>query len=206
MNVKRRVAAYIDGLNLYHGMKAAGLDDYRWLDVERLMDELLDPGEEVAHITYFNASAWAIEKRERQADYLAALTAATSVTVVLGAFMEKFWHCSDCRVRNIRHEEKRTDVAIGARLVHDLHTMDFEIAAIVTGDSDVVAAIDVARNVRDVTIRSIFPPKRGSEDLKRVADEFRRMKKKHIEVSLLPDPCFDSDGVAIPCPDLWKPS
>lgn len=35
-----RAAAFVDGLNLYHGLRDAALLKYRWLDVEAMVDSL----------------------------------------------------------------------------------------------------------------------------------------------------------------------
>ena len=40
---KERVVAYIDGFNLYFGMRDAGFDNCRWLNVNKLVSSLLKP-------------------------------------------------------------------------------------------------------------------------------------------------------------------
>jgi len=35
-------AAFVDGLNLYHGLRDEGLLKFRWLDIERMADSLGD--------------------------------------------------------------------------------------------------------------------------------------------------------------------
>jgi hypothetical protein len=41
MSERERVIVYIDGFNLYFGMREAGFDNCRWLDVATLAKSLL---------------------------------------------------------------------------------------------------------------------------------------------------------------------
>lgn len=41
MEKKERVIAYVDGFNLYFGMKDAGFEAYKWLDLILLSKNLL---------------------------------------------------------------------------------------------------------------------------------------------------------------------
>lgn len=38
-----RVSVYIDGFNLYFGLKATGLQRFYWVDVKKLSQSLLPP-------------------------------------------------------------------------------------------------------------------------------------------------------------------
>ncbi|MDQ3508032.1 MAG: NYN domain-containing protein [Actinomycetota bacterium] len=51
----QRVAAYIDGFNLYFGLKDRGWKRFYWLDVALLVENLLKPGQELAGVKYFTA-------------------------------------------------------------------------------------------------------------------------------------------------------
>ncbi len=42
-----RVVTYIDGYNLYYGLKQAGLDSSRWLDLEAMSRSLLKPSQQL---------------------------------------------------------------------------------------------------------------------------------------------------------------
>ncbi len=50
-----RVVAYIDGFNLYFGLKAGHGRKYLWLDLEALAESLLRPGQELREVKYFTA-------------------------------------------------------------------------------------------------------------------------------------------------------
>jgi hypothetical protein len=83
------------------------------------------------------------------------------------------------------------------------HRRNHDIAYLVTGDSDILGAIDVARNVRDIEIRVAFPPKRGSKDLERASDEFSFIKAKHLRPAVLPNPVIGTDGATFAKPTTW---
>lgn len=51
----QRVIAYIDGFNLYYGLRAAGWRRYYWLDLRRLAENLLRHGQTLAAVRYFSA-------------------------------------------------------------------------------------------------------------------------------------------------------
>jgi hypothetical protein len=49
-----RVAAYIDGFNLYFGIREEGRR-YLWLDLECLVQSLLKPHQQLVAVRYFTA-------------------------------------------------------------------------------------------------------------------------------------------------------
>ncbi|MCA1704132.1 MAG: NYN domain-containing protein, partial [Actinobacteria bacterium] len=50
------VAVYIDGFNLYNGMKAKHGRKFLWLDLEAVSQRLLRPGQRLVAVRYFTAS------------------------------------------------------------------------------------------------------------------------------------------------------
>jgi hypothetical protein len=124
------VAAYIDGFNLYYGMKSMYRRKYMWLDVVELVRRLR-PGDQVVVVRYFTA----IVKNEpaaaaNQTTYLDALNAhnGTLVDTRVGRFKVKtIGRCKVCRQDFLCNcpttyqsfEEKETDVALGVAMVED---------------------------------------------------------------------------------------
>lgn len=79
------VALYIDGFNLYNGLKDKHGRKYLWLDLESVARRLLRPDQQLALVRYFTAPVRNDPPAQRrQATYLGALRAATAVDVVLG--------------------------------------------------------------------------------------------------------------------------
>ena len=72
-NTPVRTAIYVDGFNLYFGMRSAGLDHCRWLNVFELAGKIgLD--RDVRSVHYYTADVKGGNgKSQRQRVYLAAL-------------------------------------------------------------------------------------------------------------------------------------
>ena len=69
-----RVITYIDGFNLYFGMKAQYNNKYLWLDVEALSNSLLLPDQSLVATKYFTSMVTnQPDKEGRQRTYLDAL-------------------------------------------------------------------------------------------------------------------------------------
>lgn len=69
-----RVVAYVDGFNLYFGMKAAGLRSCYWLNVRTFAERFLKSGETLERVKYFTARvAGPPLKKARQNAYVGAL-------------------------------------------------------------------------------------------------------------------------------------
>jgi len=87
---------YIDGLNLYNGLKSAGLRKYYWLNLEELSKLLLKPNQKLNQIKYFtsivypdnNLDNYGLNKYMRQSRYLKALKTLDSLEIILGRHQE----------------------------------------------------------------------------------------------------------------------
>ena len=69
-----RVVAYVDGFNLYFGLKEAHGRRFLWLDLQRLVVDLLQPDQHLHAVQYFTARIRDDpEGGSRQSIYLDAL-------------------------------------------------------------------------------------------------------------------------------------
>jgi uncharacterized LabA/DUF88 family protein len=138
-----RVAAYVDGFNLYFGLKAKHGRRYLWLDLQALAESLLRPGQTLERVTYFTARVRKDPEGERrQSEYLHALAHHSPlVTVVAGRFQEKHRLCRQCGSIWTLHEEKETDVNIAVTLVEDAVLDRYDTALLISADSDLRPAI-----------------------------------------------------------------
>jgi hypothetical protein len=55
MQQMNRVVAYIDGFNLYFGLKDRGWKKYYWLDIQKLCENLIISNQELVKVKYFTA-------------------------------------------------------------------------------------------------------------------------------------------------------
>ena len=63
-----RVKAYVDGFNLYHGLKTRHGRKYLWLDLQALAVRLLKPSQHLVAVEYFTARVRnQAESEQRQA-------------------------------------------------------------------------------------------------------------------------------------------
>jgi len=144
-----RVVAYIDGFNLYYGLKADRGRRYLWLDLQALVESLIWPDQELQQVWYFTARVLDDpEGSRRQAGYLDALAAhCDQVIRVEGRFQEKNRSCPTCSARWAGYEEKETDVNIAIALVEDAVRDVYDTARLISGDTDL-------RPARSARIRS----------------------------------------------------
>ena len=66
-----RVVAYVDGYNLYHGLRAKNWKRFYWLNIQALAVQLLKPHQTLVFTKYFTTIIKQPEdKRKRQAVFL----------------------------------------------------------------------------------------------------------------------------------------
>lgn len=78
---------YIDGFNLYFGLKSAKLKKYYWLDIQKLAIELLNNDEELIEVKYFTARiSDPPDKQQRQSTYIQAIETLSLVSIYYGLY------------------------------------------------------------------------------------------------------------------------
>lgn len=202
-----RVAAYVDGFNLYFGLKSAGFRRYYWLDVSALAQNLMKPGQVLVATHYFSARRRSTgvnaEELKRQNAYLEAL-AELGVTCQFGHFLKKTKTCQVCQASWAEYEEKKTDVNIALQLTLDAFDDLYDVAMVVSGDSDLCPPIETLKarfpNKRFVVA---LPPNRRSFDLTRVADGHVYVGEDTLRASQLPEVVTKANGHILRRPERW---
>jgi uncharacterized LabA/DUF88 family protein len=200
--MKKRVYVYIDGFNLYHAIDALGLPHLKWLDLWSLSEKLVRDSEQVSVVKYFSAYAtWREHSYRKHERYVAALEF-SGVVPIMGRFKEKPMRCKACGHCYKSHEEKETDVYIGAHLVADALRDRFDRAMIISADTDLIAAVLLARSeATEKQIDIVAPPNRMNRNsLARF--EIARGKMK---LSLFPREITLPDGRKIIRPKDYDP-
>lgn len=167
-----RLAAYVDGFNLYFGIRQEGRR-HLWLDLERLVQSLLKPQQQLVAVRYFTARVRNDPPAEqRQQTYLNALAAHSSLLEIRqGRFQQKTKRCYSCRSSWNEYEEKESDVSLAVSLIEDGVMGLYDTALIVSADSDMSPAIRALRRlVPDMRVIAALPPNRNSAGLKAVCD------------------------------------
>ncbi len=203
-----RVIAYIDGFNLYHGLCDSGLRTSRWLDLSRLCQSLLLPGQVLEATKYFTSMTRRSDRKiDRQTRYLDALRTGDGITIDFGHFLSTKVTCRECGHSWEKPEEKKTDVNIAVRLLQDAFDDLFDTAVVISGDSDLAPPIASIRNrLPDKRIVVAFPPGRSSAELRRTAHASFRIEARTVRNSRLPAVVTTADGFDLSAPAGWLPS
>ncbi len=94
---KERVIAYVDGFNLYFGLKAQKWERYLWLNVQELVENLLKAHQSLEHTKYFTARVSSPpDKVKRQATYIEALQTLENVSIFCGKYQLNPLRCPRC--------------------------------------------------------------------------------------------------------------
>lgn len=105
------------------------------------------------------------------------------------------------------HEEKETDVRIATQIVVDAYERNYDIAIIVSADSDMVPAIEIAKGIGR-TVFVYFPPNQHSSNLATMGSGspiFLQRYESRFRQSILPDMVhLQSIDIDISIPDKWK--
>lgn len=205
----QRVIAYVDGFNLYFGLKDSRFKKYYWLDLPALASALLKPDQQLAATHYFTArirtNGRNADDAKRQTTYIDALAAQPNLTVQEGHYLEKPRRCKTCGATWTAYEEKMTDVNIAAQMLADAYEDRFDTALVMSGDSDLTTPIQQVRT-RFPNKRLIvaFPPKRQSAQLKKVANGYLSIGEDKLRQNQLPDPVLTADGYPLHRPAHWR--
>jgi uncharacterized LabA/DUF88 family protein len=200
-----KVSVYIDGFNLYNGLKAKHGRKFLWLDLDAVSQRLLRPGQQRVAVRYFTASVRNDPPAQaRQNAYIGALRAATTVSVELGRFQEKHRTCFQCASTWRTYEEKETDVNIAVAMIEDGVNERFDTAIVMSADSDLCPAVRALGRLRpQKRVVAVFPPKRRSDDLRRVVQASFTLGDAIIRQSQLPPIVHDASGVTYRRPPHW---
>ncbi len=203
-----RVAVYVDGLNLYYGLKSRGLRRYYWLDLRRLAERLLRPGQRLEMVRYFTARFLPRDDPEqplRQDAYLKALATRPDLTIQYGYHLPKTITCRSCGASRETFEEKMTDVNIAIALFRDAVQDAFDTAIIISADSDLAGPIDAMRqDYPGKRVAVAFPPNRYSRDLANHATATFSLWPKTIARSQFPAQVSDANGYLLHRPARWN--
>jgi uncharacterized LabA/DUF88 family protein len=204
-----RVITYIDGFNLYFGIRSRGWRRYYWLDLHGLAQSLLKPGQQLDHVKYFTSRVSSTpgnpDQDKRQNVYLEAPTLQPQTSLFFGHYLSKSVKCHACGATWMKQEEKMTDVNIAMELLVDAQRDKFDTALLVSADSDLTGPVIKVRHLfPNKRVIIAFPPDRVSERLKREANGWTRIGEAALRQNQLPDPVVKPDGVALNKPIKWK--
>jgi uncharacterized LabA/DUF88 family protein len=202
--MKPQTHIYIDGFNLFYG--AVKGTPYKWLDVNR-MCELLLPNNDIQAIKYFTAKVDDRPHKPRQGTnqqfYLRALRTLPNLEIIFGHFLTTTIRMALANpvpgrpktVEVLKTEEKGSDVNIAAHLVHDAHQGVFEVAVLITNDSDLLTPTKIVRRELGLPVGVVSPFPRIARVLQHEATFKKKIRKNVLAASQFPPMLSDVNGV-----------
>lgn len=205
---KKRVIVYVDGFNFYYGLKASPRwRRYYWLDIVELFEKFMKPYQELVTVKYFSARPDDPDANYNQWCFFQANKENPKFQLILGTYLKKNIVCRKCGYTINTHEEKETDVRIATQIVSDAYEHRCDIAIVVSADSDMVPAIEIAKNIGQ-PVFVYFPPNQHSCNLAAIGSNMPVLLQRYesrLRQSILPDTVYlKSHDRDITIPHKWK--
>jgi len=208
-----RAAVYIDGFNLYHAIADLGAPHLKWLDLKALSTRLIRRGEALSRVVWCTAvNTRNQHKMLRWREYRKALEW-TGVVPMIGHFTEEPRRCD--RGHDYFHStEKEGDVNLALGVISDGHLDVYDVAYLVSADSDQVATVKMFRErLPNKQIVSVAPPGRShSKAIIERAHAVKAIRREAIETCLFAGPTIIDGGRLIATrpaqyapPEDWVP-
>jgi len=172
-----RTVVYIDGLNLYY-RRLKSSPKFRWLNPKALCDSILAAPMVVERVNYYTArvsSKLTPGGPAKQKAYLDALATIPEISIHYGNFLFSQKWAALVRppqakpasfawppalpelVLIEKAEEKGSDVNLACHLVRDALTNAFDVAVVVTNDTDLIEPIRIVRTEAGKVVGLLTP-------------------------------------------------
>lgn len=219
-----RTIVYIDGFNLYFRLLDKS-PQYKWLNIKQLAENILNPENEVTAVKYYTARVSGRTNPEaprRQQIYLDALATIPEVQVHYGMFLvsQKFaglYHPPAFRpvladqlaepwpdvVKVHKTEEKGSDVNLASHLLFDAFRDQYDVAVVLSNDSDLVEPIRLVTQELGKTVGLLSPVPNPNPQLQAAASFIRRIRPDHLRDAQFPDPIIRAGDTPLAKPENW---
>jgi uncharacterized LabA/DUF88 family protein len=200
-----RVISYVDGFNLYFGLREAGWKDLYWLNMHALSARLAKHDQQVVRTKYFTSRiSRPRDKVRRQSTLIEAIRSIPECEVFFGHYLSSPRTCANCGYTQHVPTEKMTDVNIATEMLIDAFTNSFDVALLISGDSDLTAPINAVRRLFPTKrVVVAFPPNRFSTTLARAANGYVYIERNKLAQSQFPDEVRKADGYLLRRPAGW---
>ena len=206
---RERVISYIDGFNLYFGIKESDFRHHLWLDLVALSKNLAMAFQDIVEVKYFTSRiSGPGSKQRRQSTYLDALGTLdnTVFRIFFGKYQDEPQKCRLCGGEDTVPHEKMTDVNIAVEMMRDAFQDRFDTALLISADSDLCPPVSAIRNLfPEKRVVVGFPPSRRSNELANVASNQFIVGRASVAKSQFPMELKTSAGIVLQKPDTWAP-
>ncbi len=94
----------------------------------------------------------------------------------------------------IRTNEKGSDVNLATHLLHDAYQIRYESAVVISGDSDLLTAVQVVKNELGKPVGVLNPQKRPSRMLQKHSTFYKHIRPGVLAASQFPAKLKDEHG------------
>lgn len=225
-----RTFVYVDGFNLYH-MRLQRQRQHRWLNLKVLADLLVNPPHVIERVNFYTARVSSkIDPLApaKQQVYLSALKTVPEIDIHYGRFLfgEKWafliqppsakpadyvWNLPPPRtVMVAKVEEKGSDVNLGSHLVRDALLDRFDVALVISNDTDLVEPIRIAVQEAGKKVGVVAPIRARhnqapipSPSLRQVSSFTIYIDDHHLKAAQFPIEVTRADGTLVIRPAGW---
>lgn len=204
-----RTYVYIDGFNLYYGQVKG--TPYKWLNLDALCRSYLNPSvNDIQQIKYFTARVKARphdpDQANRQQAFLRALRTLPNFEIICGHFLS---HEVCMPLANgtgyakvIKTEEKKSDVNIAVHMLHDAYRNLYDLAVLVSNDSDLSEALRIIACDMGKKVGILNPQSKPSRELGKYALFQKQIRSGALAACQFPDQILDGHGT-VHKPSIW---
>lgn len=205
MPTRKRVITYIDGFNLYFGLKSKGWRRYFWLNLLALSQQLVRPENDLCGVKYFTSRiSRPAAKQARQSAYIDAIGTLDKTAIFFGQYQPDPRACLNCNTVFRLESEKMTDVNIAVEMLTDAFDDAFDIALLVSGDSDLCAPVTrIHEKFPSKEVVVAFPPGRVSKELQGICRANFVIGRARFASSQFPDRIEMPNGHILSRPPKW---
>lgn len=214
MTARFRTYVYVDGFNLYY--RALRGTKFKWLNLEVLAKDLLDPENDISCIRYFTAPvSGKLDPGQpiRQQRYLQALKTLSCISIHEGSFLTK------PKVRPLVHppvggpthvliwnsEEKGSDVNLATYLIHDAWRDLFDVALVLSQDTDLIEPVRIVRDEIRKPLGVVILDGKAPGQLARYGSFVRHITPARLAAAQFPDTMpFGRKGKHVQRPVEWS--
>ena len=208
----KRVFVYVDGFNLYY--RALSKTLFKWLNLQALCENLLDEDNIIVAIKYYTARVSGRTDRDepkRQQAYLNALKTIPLLSIYYGRFLVKTkWrplvNTNPMEYAEIYDtEEKGSDVNLAAHLIHDGWMNRYDVALVLSQDSDLIEPLRIVNQDLKKIIGLVWlDGKQPNKKLTKVVSFTRHLTRQRLAVAQFPETLMGKNGHLILKPEKWK--
>lgn len=197
-----RTYIYIDGFNLYYGQVKG--TPYKWLNLDAMCRCYLDESiNEIVKIKYFTAR---VKSRPhdptqslRQQIFLRALSTIPHLEIIYGHFLS---HVVSMPLANgkgnvevVKTEEKKSDVNIAVHMLHDAYKNVYDLAVLVSNDSDLSEPLRIISHELGKKIGILNPQNKPSRELGKYALFQKQIRVGALALCQFPNELEDARGI-----------